>query len=119
MDRRRTGAQLLVRTEDEGAAQVPGGDVALYALRLPGVLCEGCSEGGLMSRAASSLSPGKCALCNGAMAEGMLRNLPLAANKVEWEEGKEATPIFRRGRKRHELVAWRCTKCGAVQLFAP
>ena len=73
----------------------------------------------------SKAKPPKCASCDGSLEEGFLldRRRGLSAYVGQWVAGapeKQLLPnrVKFRDKRRFQVTAWRCTKCGAVQLFA-
>ena len=67
----------------------------------------------------------KCSGCDGALEEGFLldRRRGFSAYAGEWVAGapeKKLLPgrVKFLNKRRFAVTAWRCTKCGAVQLFA-
>ena len=73
----------------------------------------------------SKAKPRKCTACDGALEEGFLldRRRGFSAYGGQWVAGAPEKSVLP-GRvkfldKRRLMVsAWRCTKCGALQLFA-
>ena len=67
----------------------------------------------------------KCSGCDGALEEGFLldRRRGFSAYAGEWVEGapeKRLLPgrVKFLSKRRLTVSAWRCTKCGAIQLFS-
>ena len=73
----------------------------------------------------SKARPRKCTGCDGTLEEGFLldRKRGLSAYAGQWVAG-EPEKLLLPGRvkflskRRLPVSAWRCTKCGALQLFA-
>ena len=73
----------------------------------------------------STAKPPKCASCDGSLEEGFLldRRRGFSAYAGEWVAGapeKQLLPgrVKFVAKRRMPVSAWRCTKCGALQLFA-
>ena len=73
----------------------------------------------------SKARPRKCTGCDGAMEEGFLldRRRGFSAYAGEWVEGAPEKLLFPGrvkflSKRRLAVSAWRCTRCGAVQLYA-
>ena len=69
--------------------------------------------------------PRKCSACDGALEEGFLldRRRGFSAYAGEWVAGAPEKLLFPGrvkflAKRRCAVSAWRCTKCGALQLFA-
>jgi hypothetical protein len=67
---------------------------------------------------------GTCAKCSGAMDEGFVVDAAYGAMAVaSWVEGAPRrslwTGVKLSGRRRSQIAAWRCTRCGFVEHYAP
>ena len=64
-----------------------------------------------------------CAKCSGTLARGYTPEARDMSYKVDqWVEGEPKRGLFgfkMRGKRRFDMEAWRCEKCGFVELYAP
>ena len=71
------------------------------------------------------MSTPSCAKCKAPMEEGFVldRGHANAKNPSEWIEGAPERSFWlgirMKGRERHVIRTWRCTRCGYLESYAP
>lgn len=68
--------------------------------------------------------PSSCPKCQGRMAEGFVVDQTYGSSALgRWYEGQPVKSIWTglktRGRAHHDLVTWRCGRCGYLESYAP